>query len=270
MRRKWLAVTIGVLVVIGCVIGIRQIWVGKSEQTLTKEDAIEAAQTKYSGDVKKIVSSDGVYKINMQNEFGIYKLKLDRDTGHIVDLALVKKFEPNEKKANEPSKSKQLQPIISKNEAKQIALKKIKGRSKVTEIESAVENGRSIYQVTVQNSKGETELTINGMTGEVLFYSAQEGYEERHTPKGKDLSEIKVSPEEAKQIALSETKGAIDEIKLESSSGSFVYKVDMEADKQDATVVIQAYTGEVLSVTFEKQDEEDNDNDTKDDADIED
>jgi len=44
---------------------------------------------------------------------------------------------------------------------------------------------------------------------------------------------------------LEKVKGEVDDIELEKHDGSYVYVVEIERDADDASVYVQAYTGEI-------------------------
>lgn len=53
------------------------------------------------------------------------------------------------------------------------------------------------------------------------------------------------------EIALEKVKGEVDDVELEMHDGSYVYVVEIEREEDDALVYVQAYTGEILHITFE-------------------
>ena len=57
-----------------------------------------------------------------------------------------------------------------------------------------------------------------------------------------------ITVQQAKEIALKEVQGTIDDIELEKENGKVYYEVEIESAKVDATVLIDAYTGKVLTV----------------------
>lgn len=57
-----------------------------------------------------------------------------------------------------------------------------------------------------------------------------------------------ITAEKAKEIALKEASGTIDDIDLEKHNGTTYYEVEIEQGNTDVTVQIDAYTGEVLNV----------------------
>ena len=58
-----------------------------------------------------------------------------------------------------------------------------------------------------------------------------------------------ITVEQAKEAALKEVQGTIDDIDLEKENGKVYYEVEIESGKADATVLIDAYTGKVLNVS---------------------
>lgn len=46
-------------------------------------------------------------------------------------------------------------------------------------------------------------------------------------------------------------KGEVDDVELEMHDGSYVYVVEIEREEDDVLVYVQAYTGEILHITFE-------------------
>ncbi|WP_197284395.1 PepSY domain-containing protein [Bacillus sp. JCM 19041] len=75
----------------------------------------------------------------------------------------------------------------------------------------------------------------------------------------KPVSDGQISEEEAKETALKEFKGTIVDIELDDDDGLLVYEIDIETDSQEGTVVVNAFTGEVESVSIEAQDDDDDD-----------
>lgn len=263
-KRGWV-IAISLLLLIGLVFGAREMWAEKNEQALSKKEAVEAVQEKYSANVKKISLRDDAYDVRLENKFGIYNLQLDKNTGDIQRLYPIQMFSSDEKEKKESSHKGSTQPKINERQAKQKALERMNGKGEVTNIELNTEEGRPVYTVTTQNAKRQAEMAIDGNSGDILFYSTQEDdRESEKSSKEQKSSKIKVTPEKAKQIALSKVNGSIDEIELESEDGSYVYEIEIETEDDEATVIIQAYTGEVLSVTFEHDDDDDDNDDNED------
>lgn len=63
-----------------------------------------------------------------------------------------------------------------------------------------------------------------------------------------------ISVDEAKEIALSEHDGYVEDIELETDDGYAYYEVEIENGEEDYDIYIEAYTGEVLSVDGDEDD----------------
>ncbi|WP_408009285.1 PepSY domain-containing protein [Pseudalkalibacillus sp. A8] len=81
----------------------------------------------------------------------------------------------------------------------------------------------------------------------------------------KSGGEDMISVSEAEKIALKEVKGNVDEMEIEEEHGKQVYKVDIDVEgEEDHDVHIDAYTGEVLVVAKDDDDDfDDNRNEVK-------
>ncbi|MCF6411346.1 PepSY domain-containing protein [Pseudalkalibacillus salsuginis] len=77
----------------------------------------------------------------------------------------------------------------------------------------------------------------------------------------KNAGENMISISEAERIALKEVKGNVDEVEIEEEHGKQVYKVDIDVESEDHEVHIDAYSGEILAI--EADDDEDHDKGSK-------
>lgn len=84
-------------------------------------------------------------------------------------------------------------------------------------------------------------LIAVGLTGTSLAIAAQKNASD--APLQSDLSIAQVS-----EIALAAQPGAIEEITLENEDGKTVFEVEINTDADEVEVLIDAATGEVLSV----------------------
>ncbi|WP_211747983.1 PepSY domain-containing protein [Paenibacillus sp. Marseille-Q4541] len=71
-----------------------------------------------------------------------------------------------------------------------------------------------------------------------------------------------ITVQQAKEAALKEAKGTIDDVDLEKHNGKTFYEVDIEQGKTDVTVKIDAYTGKVLDVYKDTNDDDYDDNES--------
>jgi uncharacterized membrane protein YkoI len=73
-------------------------------------------------------------------------------------------------------------------------------------------------------------------------------------PKPAEKKKTVISVERAIEIALEQFSGEVDEVELEEEDGRLIYEIEIEKGDDEAEVEIDAYTGEVLVVSIEKDD----------------
>ncbi|WP_421385286.1 PepSY domain-containing protein [Bacillus salacetis] len=73
---------------------------------------------------------------------------------------------------------------IKEEEAKEIALAEITGE--VTETEVEEENGTIVYEFEIKTESGESEVSVDGMTGKVIEVEQDEDDDENEKDKQKD------------------------------------------------------------------------------------
>ncbi|WP_078382420.1 PepSY domain-containing protein [Sutcliffiella halmapala] len=115
------------------------------------------------------------------------------------------------------------------------------------------------YTVVVQHNFGEYQLIIDGESREIISLKQISS----NTEDGSTTGEPREEPEQesapsmltelqAIEIALQEVSGTLDDIELEEENGIKVYEVEINVDDEtEALVIINAYTGKILSVTLD-------------------
>ncbi|MFK2825381.1 PepSY domain-containing protein [Bacillus sp. B190/17] len=136
----------------------------------------------------------------------------------------------------------------------------------VEEIDSDQENDQPIYKLTIIKDQIPYKVTVDGQTGEVLSFTKQKmnnkkplvtqnTNEKESTDSTPSAPSTPITEEQAKNIALEKVTGTIIEVDLDDEDGQLVYEVDIDQSKtKEATVVINAYTGEIEAITFETKD----------------
>lgn len=161
----------------------------------------------------------------------------------------------------------------------------------ITEIELDTEFNRAVYEVEVKTDDKEYDIKLDGKTGEVLNLSEKPLKQkqkviseqkkdttkiEKNAPKeqkkdvvinekktkstkeqatNQEKSHTKkavISIEEAKQIALAEFPGKIEDIELDTEDGRLIYEVEIEQGNKEADIEIDAYTGEIIVIEIDE------------------
>jgi uncharacterized membrane protein YkoI len=154
----------------------------------------------------------------------------------------------------------------------------------ITELELEKKGKNAIYEVEIELDGKEYDIKIDGNSGDVLKLEEtvnsknnnrnnqtdrQEVEEkdnkddrenqddnQQKVEENKDAKQTVISIEEAKKIALNNFSGKItDEIELDEDDGRFIYEIQMEEGNREADIEIDAYTGEVIMLEIETDDD---------------
>lgn len=121
---------------------------------------------------------------------------------------------------------------VSKQEAAEIASKE--KNSAVEEVEQEfTENGEAVYQVEFADDQD--DIYVDSEKGTVIT-------------KEMLAEKIKVTEEQAREIALKEAEGTITEFELDDDNAQFVYDLEVTAkDGTETELSISAETGKILA-----------------------
>ncbi|TDL80299.1 PepSY domain-containing protein [Peribacillus frigoritolerans] len=233
MNRKW--TIISVIVIIG-VIGIFSIASAKKgDVKVTEAEARNLVEAHYTGTIKEMVLTklDGreVYQVELEEKKGLYTLEVEAATGSIQNLKQVKKADLESEK----------EPALSQAEAKKLAEETYSGN-----VQTMTLQGKT-YSITLLTKTEEIKVEMNADSGEITS--------EDKSSIEKTKQPVKLTEEQAKKIALAEVKGKIEDIDLEEEDGSVFYEVEIESGQQEATIQIDAFTGIILSVAIENEED---------------
>lgn len=247
MRKKTLITALSIIVCLSCLFGLYKVWAAVNHDAFTKQDAAKIIKTKYDGTMQSFTTSHGTYIVNMQNAYGRYQLTFDKDSGQIVSLQLIEKAKDTLAHQQQSSSS------LSKAEARKLAVKQLKTNGQITSFETKKHKGQTTYRIQLETKNRTVHMTVQADTGDILYYyetkneTSAVGETDQNTPTTQTL----ISPSQARNIAQHKMNGHIDEIEKEASHGSYRYEVEMTKGNKKYTIVIQAYTGEVLYMSSE-------------------
>ncbi|MFD1386312.1 PepSY domain-containing protein [Oceanobacillus oncorhynchi subsp. oncorhynchi] len=159
-----------------------------------------------------------------------------------------------------------------------------------TEPELSVENGEPVYQMEITQNQGVYSLKLNGDTGQVIDLTATEKTAEHHQeketendtePAKEDKNEnpesnedtetaeektdsnadnqaaendAVISHEEAMEIAKKEFPGEVTDLEMDSDDDILVYEIEIINGEDEATIEINAYTGNIVSLEIDLDD----------------
>lgn len=186
----------------------------KTRSSITLEEAQKIALNKVNGEIIKQSQDHDDYEFKIRKDSYIYEIEINKSNGHIDDF-------DKEKIKNQSS--------LSKKEARKLALQKVNGKIvkeniDEDEYEFEIQQGKYIYEVKVyMNSK---KVVI----------------EDKEYIK----ADVKISKEQAKQIALKQVNGTIKDIKLDREDCEYSIEITNKQGKYEIT--INANNGNVLEI----------------------
>ena len=187
----------------------------QTKPSLSKEKVKEIVSEQYPGKVSepilRTINNQPVYEVKTTNDDNAYHIKLDGNSGKILDIIkkpitetkvvakkndtkdkketiqpkkeektdskqiTKSKEEPKEKLKEQPKKEtpkKEKKTILSHDEVSKIALQQFSGV--IDDIELDEENDRLIYEVEIEDGDKEAEIEIDAYTGEIILIEIDE------------------------------------------------------------------------------------------------
>lgn len=135
------------------------------------------------------------------------------------------------------------QATVSAQQAIEQAKTKFDG--KVVEMELKHKKDALFYEVTLLQGTQKQEMKIDAKSGEVIGTKSKQ--ETKHQEKWQALQqEVKISLEQAMDIAQQQTGGKFKEIEFKVKKGTPQYKVETSLNGKTSKIRINANTGEIL------------------------
>ncbi|NJP38509.1 PepSY domain-containing protein [Alkalicoccus luteus] len=204
---------------------------GNDPELLHAEEAVEMMESRYQGEVTAFQALDDTYTMQLTAADGTYQIDLHPVTGEVLA------FEPINEHGLAPSGESEGPERLDPSEVEAIVADTASG-AVVTEMELKEED-KNVYDVVFSQDGASGRLEIDAYSGDIELFTLEEA--------------VPVDPidrEEAAAIALEAFSGVVDDIDLEEKDGRLVYEIEVEneASDQEADVIIDAYSGEVLDI----------------------
>lgn len=178
------------------------------------------------------------------------------------------------------SNAAQAHPELSEEDIRALVSEQYPGT--ITEVDIDKGFNKVVYEVEVESDGKEFEIKLDGNTGEVLKLEEKEvrnknnsseltikekekqddktkddnaddkKKEDVKADKSKDKKKVAISYEEAKKIALAEFDGTIKELELDEDDDRLIYEVEVKSKNGEAEMEIDAYTGEIISISIDR------------------
>ncbi|MGJ9459427.1 PepSY domain-containing protein [Oceanobacillus sp. CF4.6] len=219
--KKKLIITLSIVAAVAVLgFGLYQSGATSAEPTLSSDEISGLVLEQYPGSILGLEyeedAKDAFYKVELENNGNLYTIKLNGNSGEVIDLKVDELVTPNNNAQNNNSDKEKEQDQSETNESP----------------------SKEQKQEDSANEK-------------------QEPSQKEDTNTEEDSSNAMISEAMAREIALAEWSGTVTEIELDEDEGRYAYEVEIENGEDEATVEIDAYTGNVLVLEIDK--EEDND-----------
>ncbi len=231
MKNKKFIIGLTALVIIGGVFATLQFTSNSASAYLSKEEARKKVSDQFSGEIVELEldeeDNQKVYEIEMEGTDRDYELKINAETGKIIKL--------------EEKVKKQKTPEVE-NEDKVTAN---------TEDDQET-NNKDVDKNDDQNDSEQKATQTDDADSENDYVK---------NAQKKQSAKTLISNEKAKSIALSQYNGTIIEVELDDDDGKKYYEIEMTTTSEEVKMEIDAYTGEIISISKDELDDDDGDDD---------
>lgn len=124
----------------------------------------------------------------------------------------------------------------------------------IDQITGNVTNLERIKQVETPTEKDDTKPTDVAKEDPSTPEKEQKEEKPKPTedkPNPPEQTTKKITESEAIQIALKKVKGNVDDVEIGQSGGKTYYLIEIETEKEDATVQVNAITGEIMNIIWD-------------------
>ena len=208
----------------------------KADDEISHEGMRSRIEQMYGGNVTNIIQQKGQYKALLERSDGNYEVLANNLNGDIISIALVEQA------------SIQDVPIKSQEEIIAYVKKEYDGS-----LERIVLNSQSeppMYSVEIAKDETLITLSIDANTGIVLDT----------TEKQTTAEQALLTKEQAISKAKTQLNGKVEYIVYEETSDGGYYLIEIESDDdQEAIIQVHGVSGEILSVTWDDQNDDQDD-----------
>ncbi|MRG87332.1 PepSY domain-containing protein [Salinibacillus xinjiangensis] len=272
MKKKVLASIIGIVVAFGVGMGIYQMSGSSSAATLSVEEAKELAQSQFPGEVVEVEfekrGNKAVYEMEIKGDGHEYELVLDGETGEVLRL--------EEKELTNTKLTAEHKTEVTSENKKETDTSSAKSNTDVkseSKVETETEHDDSSSSKN-SNSKDDDTDNTNQPKQEKKNHEdddkkASSNNDDDNDDKNGDSKEEVVHFTEPKKgklpiiqsqaIAIAKAKlnfeAKVVEIELNDDDERLYYDIEMEGPNHEAEIEVDAYTGNIISISTEREDD---------------
>jgi uncharacterized membrane protein YkoI len=149
------------------------------------------------------------------------------------------------------NKTKNEKTFLSTDEVEKIALQEVAGV--VEEIELEKKSGKVIYEVDIEKDDVDYDLYIDAYSGEIytIDRDVDDDDDNLNPSNSGQYNKNIISQADAIAIAERAVNGKVVKIEKDADDGSIKYQVELQTDRGEAEIEIDASSGKVLEVEWD-------------------
>lgn len=235
VTKSWFMPLLITLIILGAG-AIYALKLTNGEEIISNKEIRSRIEQMYGGSVSNLIRKNDLYIARIERQDGLYEVVADTSKGNIVSIKLLKQTD-----------GQQL-PIKSKEDIKSIVSKEYEGT--IERIVLSRQTEHPFYAVDMAKDETLITLTVDALTGTVLD----------STEKQTTTEQALIKREQAITIAKTQLTGEVQYTTYEETSDGGYYLIEIESeDDREAVIQVHGVSGEILSVTWDDQDDEDDD-----------
>lgn len=213
---------------------------GTSAAPMTEGEAVQFINEQYPDSTPELIDeNDNTFLFNLTNDYGTYELEIDRENksvAYLNSISLNKSAEGEDSGTAGPDQS-------ASDELTEEEIVAIAQENSTGEVVSVTQLEDNMYEVVIEEEDRILTITVDGNAGE----SQITGEETKNTEEPARI----LSEQEAINIALGVVNGEVDDADLEQENGVPYFLIEIETEENDATVQINAISGEIMSTVWD-------------------
>ncbi|MFS0675038.1 PepSY domain-containing protein [Ornithinibacillus sp. 179-J 7C1 HS] len=251
MKKKVIMTVSSVAIATVLGLGIYHSNAAQAEPKLSRGEIEALVTSQYPGTITEMELEKGfnkvIYEVEVESDGMEYEIKLDGNTGEVI------KIEQRELRASAEGSTNVA--VSEKNNT------------------SSDDSGAKTDDKNESTDKTNDDTTVpkeDDGTDDKDKEKVAVQPDERNTEKNANEKKTAIDSEAAMEIALAEFEGTIKELDLDEDDGRLIYEIEIKGTAGEAELDIDAYTGEIISISIDTElgtSIDDNDDDDDDDDD---
>lgn len=234
---------------------------------LSEDEVKQKVESQYPGEITALeLEKDGkdpVYKVELVIDGKEYELQIDANSGEV--LKLDEKMKAEKEGKQETASASEIESTVEikekaedKADGKGNSSKEAADDDKNTGVKvSEKETAEPKQEINNENKNAEQDANKESDTAKVTESKETKTEKKRESKTSDQEKKSIISEKQAIEIALKQFSGKVEDIELDKDDGRLIYEIEMESSKGEAEIEIDAYTGEVIMVDIELEEDDD-------------